>query len=278
VRSLAILLLIVPALNAAAHAQPAATGTDTVAARPTDERVKALVAALSAEDWKERTKAQGELTKLGAIAEPHLLDRLKQNPDAETRTLIEALLKAIEEARQIGPATVTLRLDNASPRLAFASLAEQAQITFAPGADALLDSTDKRISVNLDRAPLWESLLKLSAQTGVAFNSIDSEGHIVLEALPSSGAVAAPPAAAAGPFLVTIHTSRRTSASPSRLPASARLTRGRTSSTTPRAASSSSPGASPGSNRFAGSSTPSTNASPTPATTCGRSAPTAPPW
>jgi hypothetical protein len=198
--------LLVQVHSPSSHAQPARTP-----ARPnedktpaSDERIKSLIATLSDEDFRQRIKAQNELISIGGPAEPQLLERLKQNPDAETRTLIESILKSIAQARHYGPTLVTLQLNEASTQQAFAALAEQSRVSLAPGAETLLD-TKQRIDVDFNRTPMWEALLKLCAQSGVAFNSIDSDGRIVLELLPSNGNVAAPPAATAGQFLVTIH-------------------------------------------------------------------------
>jgi hypothetical protein len=206
--AVAIVALLAPVVAPSAHGQPAtpATAADPSTTPAPSERIKELIAKLSDQDLRQRIKAQNELVSIGDLAEPQLLECLNQNPDPETRTLIESILKSIEQSRRYSPTLITLDLDRASPRQAFEALTKQAHWSLAPGAEHVLSTlTQNRVTIRLDRIALWDSVLEINARCGLVLAAMDHQGRILLEMLPSDGAAAAPPAARAGPFLVTIN-------------------------------------------------------------------------
>lgn len=171
---------------------------------PADEpKIDALVARLSDADWKARDRAAEELTALGEKAEPSLRKRLAEAKDPEERSRIDGLLAAIERWRQEGPALVTMKHTGAKPNEVFEDLAKQAGVAFAAGTENLFDGASQQsVDVNLERVPLWQALLDVTGRCGLAFHAVE-DGKIQLQA--AEEATPPAPAAAAGPFLVTIN-------------------------------------------------------------------------
>ena len=165
--------------------------------------VDALVEKLGDADWKARDRAAEELGALGEKAEPSLCKRLAEAKDPEERSRIEGLLASIERSRKEGPALVTIRRKAAKPKEVFDELAKQAGVGFAAGTDNVLDAAaNQSLDVDFDRVPLWQALLELTGRSGLAFHAVE-DGKIQLQAA-EEGTVPAP-AAAAGPFLVTLN-------------------------------------------------------------------------
>ena len=164
----------------------------------------ALVRKLGDADWKAREKAADQLTRLGDQAESPLRKRLVEVKDPEERSRVEGLLGAIERSRQNGPSLVTLRKTAATPKEVFAEIANQTGVEFAPGTDNLVQGVSAQsIDVDFDHVPLWQALLDVSRTCGLSFHSIDEKKKVALEAV--NDALSAPPAATAGPFLVTLN-------------------------------------------------------------------------
>jgi len=172
------------------------------AARPTTQQVRILVAALSSDDWKERQKAMDGLGALGPSAEAELRARLKENPDAEAVSAIEALLHQIAKFGKIGPTLITLKLNAVSPTDAARAIAREAQLEFATGTENIWSDSPAKIDLDLDGVPIWEALLQLATKAHVALNGFDRGGRIVL--VPLGKESSPPPIATAGPFLVVL--------------------------------------------------------------------------
>jgi hypothetical protein len=188
--------------RAANAAGPTTLPATPSAARPTTQRVRALVGALSGDDWKERQKARDELGAMGPLAEAELRARLKDKPDPETMMAIEALLQQIAEGARIAPTLITLQLRSVTPKEAAVAIAREGHIEFAAATDALLADAAGPIDLDLDRTPMWQAVLDLCSKSHLALSEVDQGGHMVL--MPIVKEVPPPPLATAGPFLVAI--------------------------------------------------------------------------
>jgi len=194
-RSAAVLAIGLPIAAIPASADPAAQ-------QPSADKVHELVARLSDDDWKARDKAQEQLAAMGEAAEGPLRERLREPKlDAEERSRVEAVLQKLEAARQSGPSRVTFRKSAAAPAEVLAAITQQTKVAFAPGTDNLLADA-KPFDADFTAAPLWQAVLEVSSKTGLTFHSLNKDGQVVLQ--PATTDIPTAPAAAAGPFLVTL--------------------------------------------------------------------------
>ncbi|MDQ3439598.1 MAG: hypothetical protein M3478_04535 [Planctomycetota bacterium] len=183
-----------------ACAADAATSTQPVTTQPDQQRVDVLVAQLGDEDAKVRARASDELAALAEGVEGQLKAAQARVKDAQIRSALDTLLFNIQHARENGPTLVTMKRDAAPLADVLDVLAKQGGIEF--GADfPTADPARPPIDVDFQRVPLWQALLDVCGRSGLAFRSI--EGNRVLLDSVAKGAVATP-AAAAGPFLVTV--------------------------------------------------------------------------
>jgi hypothetical protein len=143
-----------------------------------------------------------ELAALGPLAEPELRARLKQKPDAETLTAIEALLQQITEAGGFAPTLITVHLKSVKSQDAAAAIAREGHIGFSAGSESLLADVAGTIDLDLDRTPMWQAVLELCSRSNLAFSEVDQGGGIVL--VPIRAGIAPPPLARVGPFLVAM--------------------------------------------------------------------------
>jgi hypothetical protein len=70
-----------------------------IASPASKQAVSSLVADLNSSDYAVRSKATGELMRLGELAEPALLEARRNHPSLELRRRIDQLVKAIGESR-----------------------------------------------------------------------------------------------------------------------------------------------------------------------------------
>ena len=184
--------------TALAGAAPASQPTT----QPDEQHVEALVAQLGDEDAKVRARASDELTALGDGIESQLKSAQARVTDPQIQTALDTLLFNIQHARDTGPTLVTMKQAGAPLADVLDGLAMQGGIEFGSDVTALIaNSPRETIDVEFQRTPLWQALLDVCRRSGLAFRSI--EGNRVLLDRVEKGSVPTP-AAASGPFLVTI--------------------------------------------------------------------------
>ena len=196
----AVLVACVDAAGAepAAAAPAAAAASSQPATQPDPQRVDALVAQLGDEDAKLRARASDELAAMAEGVEGQLKAVQGRVTDPQIRSALDTLLFNIQHARENGPSLVTMKRAAAPLGDVLDVLAKQGGIEF--GAD-FPHGERPPIDVDFQRAPLWQALLDVCGKSGLAFRSI--EGNRVLLDSVAQGTVATP-AAASGPFLVTV--------------------------------------------------------------------------
>jgi hypothetical protein len=199
-RKLALIACFTSASLAAALAGAAPASQPTT--QPEPQRVDTLVAQLGDDDAKVRAKASDELSAMGDGVEAQLKSAQARVADPQIQTALDTLLFNIQHARESGPTLVTIKQPAAPLADVLDGLAKQGSIEFGSDVNSLLANSPRdTIDVDFQRTPLWQALLDVCGRSGLAFRSI--EGNRVLLDRVEKGTVPAP-AAASGPFLVTI--------------------------------------------------------------------------
>jgi hypothetical protein len=104
----------------------------------------------------------------------------------------------------VPPTLVTLNFRAPDPEKVFGSLAEQAHLSFDGPTKLLLGQDQNRMAdVDIKQMPFWQALATLSENSPYVFKGFGPESALMLSDVPAG--VTRPPAAVAGPFMVTIN-------------------------------------------------------------------------
>ena len=136
--------------------------------QPAPDRVETLIAKLSGGTPSLRRQARDELVQIGRDAVPQLQAAAKSAADPETRSASEVVLKRIAAHDEFGPTLITLHARGSGPEI-FQALGKQAGVRFAPRSPDTWprDKPLPTISVDFDRLPFWEAVLRAGTQCGV---------------------------------------------------------------------------------------------------------------
>lgn len=138
------------------------------ASQPAADRVETLISNLSGGTPSQRRQARDELVQIGRDAVPQLQAAAHGAPDPETRSAAEVVLRRIAAHDEFGPTLITLHARGTGPEI-FQAIGKQAGVRFAPRTPNTWprDKPMLTISVDFDRLPFWEALLRAGEQCGV---------------------------------------------------------------------------------------------------------------
>lgn len=195
---------------APAATRPATNPATSPATRPAATRpatpVAELVRQLAAADWRGREAAVAQVVRAGDEAVPLLEALVRTTESLDARSAAQDALAQIASNRVAGPSFVTLHLDDADPREAFARLARQAGADLQPYPDNLWTQEHwPRVTLHAEREPFWSVLRQLAGQAGVELREING----TLRVMQGSGQTAGR-AVVQGAFLVVASQITRT--------------------------------------------------------------------
>lgn len=133
--------------------------------RPSAE-VESLIRRLSADDWRDRQKAEDRLVQLGEDAVPALREAALEASGAEQRTRVESALARIEQIAANGPTPITLHLKDVNPKEVVAELSKQSGAPIKVWPEGMWDHNPgglagaifghkPRVSIDVDKQPFW---------------------------------------------------------------------------------------------------------------------------
>jgi hypothetical protein len=167
-----------PDPKAPAATKPAAVADVAPPITPAERKqIDAAIAALSADNWKERQKAQDALVPFGQAVVPDLRKLVETSDDEEIRTRAAAALRKIDDNATSGGSVITLHLKDATPEQLFAAIAKQARCEFPTYPKNLWNqnrgmfggapNNAPSITVDYDRANFWTVFKDACKRTGV---------------------------------------------------------------------------------------------------------------
>jgi hypothetical protein len=182
------------------------TTAPAIAVDPAD-----LLRRMASDDWKQRQAAERELVRLGEDALPAINAMLNGDGaaaaggaklDAETRARLQGARRQIAEDGALGATYVTLHLKDAAPAEAVAALAKASRGPLRTYPDNLFEHGQwPRITLDLDRVPLWDAMRQLCDRLGLAPNGWNDG----LRLMPNNGEGDGQfdgPSSSDGPFLI----------------------------------------------------------------------------
>lgn len=204
-----LLVWIVSAWVGTATAEQPRTGLATTAASAAGAQdLDALIARLSADQYRVREQAKSELVALGQAAVPRLRALLNETRDDDLRQLADAALAQIEEDQLIGQSRVTLRFADSPPGPIFDELFRQARAPYRTYArDLWKRRADHKLSIDVTDAPFWQVLKDLSWQTSLEPRHYINEPRMTLNGPAPKWLYR--PSVVSGPFLVVAERVRR---------------------------------------------------------------------
>ena len=138
-------------------------------------RVRPLVAALGADDYRARETAGRDLVKLGDRVLPALRACLPTVSDPEARRRLDAIVTQLEAERLRSSRRVTIKMVNRSPREIVAEIARQSGYPIRHGGG---EDNQLRLTLELADAPFWLALDRVCDLAGMTVNDPDEDGSL----------------------------------------------------------------------------------------------------
>lgn len=149
----------------------------------------ALIQSLHSPDWQTRQQAEDALVALGGDASAPIQAALENDSiDFESRERLQSALARIEQERLLIATRVTVQRQFASPREAFAHLAEIVGLRLETESDIVVQRAavaEGPVSLDLTNAPWLAAVDELTALTGIVAEASDTRLRL-LEAPPDS--------------------------------------------------------------------------------------------
>jgi hypothetical protein len=160
---------------------------------------------LNAESWQDRQRAQDALVAMGHWNQERLRQALKDATEEEVRTRLEAAIRQIEDARNMGTSLISLSVKNGSPKDVFAELARQSNAPIRVQPANLWESRQfAPITLQVDKQPFWLALKQVCEATGLApINTGTDREMVVADRAAGMRVWGEAPTNVSGPFLVT---------------------------------------------------------------------------
>lgn len=182
---------------------PPATSPPEAAQPVANDKVAALIAQLSDDDFRVRDRASAELAALGEDAEAAMKLALKR-PDLSpsARSGLEGILAKSAARRLTGPTLVSVGPPGATALDAIEAALTRGNLKLTPAAaEALRKNSDGRRSAGPGKPePMWDAVLRLARDAGMTIESVSATDGVGL--VPVDGP--AVNVAASGPFLLGI--------------------------------------------------------------------------
>ncbi|MDP9173351.1 MAG: hypothetical protein M3O30_05740 [Planctomycetota bacterium] len=168
--------------------------------------VLAAAEDLNSDEFSVRQSAQKKLVDMGDAVEPQLRALLLRDFSHEARARVQAALKQIEDARRIGPASITMHYTNAPLQNVLDDFARQAGADLGCRRAPIVEyAKNKPVTINLDHASFWESLRMIGEVSELRPRFNNNDPQMLLEIAPSGGPpmeLNGPGSKHAGPFLI----------------------------------------------------------------------------
>jgi len=178
VASMLCVAMAAPSGGAPADPPPAAPAAQKAPAQlpATPEQ---LLQSLSHADWQKRRDAVHQLIGLGPDADATLRELLHRNLDNEQRKNVSLALQLIQDNRLFGASPITLHVKDAPVADVMAEIERQCLAPLPSYPSALFkQSTWGKLTMNVDRVPLWDVMRDLGNRLNIDYLSDSQELRI----------------------------------------------------------------------------------------------------
>ena len=169
------------------------------AAPSTQVDIAAVIGRLAADEFADRQRAQDELVARGEEVREAVAEAMSKTKDEEVRTRLEAVLRKLDDDRELAATPITVHLTDASPQAVLDAIAKQAHVQFSAAA---IDLAGPAISIDVEKKPFWLAMKELCGKASLNVRrSHDSTRMVIVREI---GSPMAGPSVISGPFVVSV--------------------------------------------------------------------------